>query len=102
MPKLLLTILMALLTILATALGEAADTSQAARSVVVAIFVVALSVPVSLDVALVVRRFGPHVVNNNYHEHRTVVLHWNDEARTWVKVSPPQASEPERQLEVMR
>ena len=102
MPKLLLTLLMALMTILATALGEAADTSQAARSVVVAIFVVALSVPVSLAVGLVLRRLGPHVVNNYYHEHRTVVLQWSDEARTWVKVLPPQASEPERQLEVLR
>lgn len=93
MPKLLLTILMALLAILATVLGEAADTSQAARSVVVTIFAVALSVPASLAVALVVRRWGPHVVNNYHYDNRQIVMR-NDAPQV------PQVDQPERQLEV--
>jgi len=94
MPKLLLTILLLLLMILAAVLGEAAETSRAARSVVVAVFVVALSVPASLAVGLVLRRLGPHVVNN-YYDHRSIVMR-SDAPQA------PQVSEPERQLEIRR
>ena len=96
MPKLLLTILMALLSVLAVALGEAADTSQAARSVVVAIFVVALAVPASLAVGLVLRRLGPHTVNH-YHDNRSIVMRHDAPA-----AQPPQIDEPERRLTTTR
>ena len=96
MPKLLLTILMLLLSALAVALGEAADTSQAARSVVVAIFVVALSVPALLAVGLVLRRLGPHTVNH-YHDNRSIVLRSDAPA-----AQPPQIDEPERRLTTTR
>jgi len=75
MPKIIpMALFMVLLWLLAVALGEAADTSRAARSVVVAIFVVALSVVASLVVALLVRRWGPHTVNH-YHDNRSIVMH---------------------------
>ena len=96
MPKLLLTILMALLSVLAVALGEAADTSQAARSVVVAIFVVALSVPALLAVGLVLRRLGPHTVNH-YHDNRSIVMRHDAPA-----AQPPQIDEQTRTVEVTR
>lgn len=91
MPKLLLIILMALLAVFAVAMGEAAETSRAARSVVVAVFVVALSVPASLAVGLVLRRLGPHVVNHYHYDNRSIVFR-ND---------APRVEQPDRQSEVI-
>ena len=92
MPKLLLTILLFLLMVLAAILGEAAETSRAARSVVVAVFVVALFVPSSQIVGLVLRRLGPHVVNHYHYDNRSIVLR-NDAPQV---PQVPQVSEPER------
>ena len=94
MPKLIIIILMALLAALAAVLGQAAETSRVALAFFVTIFSVALSIPASLGVALVVERRRPRVVNNHYHDNRRIVIA--------SPIDAPQVGEPERQLEVRR
>lgn len=99
MPKLLLTLLMLLLSGLAVALGEAADTSQSARVIIAAVFVVALSVPALLAVGLLWRRLGPHVINHYHYDNRQIILRSDAPTVTQPpRVEPPALAEPERGL----